>query len=168
MARRLSEAGVRYIQVNYTDNGNNPSWDQHSNMPKHMEHARATDKPVAALLQDLKQRGMLDDTLVLWGGEFGRGPYSQGVLTEDNYGRDHHPRCFTIWMTGGGSKPGITYGESDDFGYNVADNPVHVHDFNATVLYLLGIDHEQLTYKYQGRQYRLTDVHGNVIKDILL
>ena len=117
--------------------------------------------------RDLKQRGMLEDTLVLWGGEFGRGPYSQGVLTEDNYGRDHHPRCFTIWMTGGGSKPGITYGESDDFGYNVAADPVHIHDLHATMLHLLGIDHTKLTFQFQGRDFRLTDVHGKVIDSLL-
>ena len=126
-----------------------------------------TDQPSAALVKDLKQIGLLDDTLVIWGGEFGRTSYSQGVLTHDNYGRDHHPRCFTSWMAGGGIKPGMTYGATDEFGYNVVENGVHVHDFNATILHLMGIDHERLTFKYQGRRFRLTDVHGEVIEPIL-
>ena len=121
----------------------------------------------AALIKDLKQRGLLEDTLVVWGGEFGRTSFSQGQLTKTNYGRDHHPGCFTMWMAGAGVKPGITYGETDDFGYNVQQNPVHVHDLQATMMHLLGIDHERLTYKFQGRRFRLTDVHGHVVKDIL-
>ena len=120
-----------------------------------------------ALVQDLKQRGMLDDTLVIWGGEFGRTNYCQGKLTKTNYGRDHHPRCFTVWMAGAGIKPGYCHGKTDDFGYNIAEDPVHVHDLNATLLHLLGIDHERLTFKYQGRHFRLTDVHGRLIKPIL-
>ncbi len=134
---------------------------------KHSPAAPVADQASAALVKDLKQRGMLDDTLVIWGGEFGRTIYSQGTLTKDNYGRDHHPRCFTMWMAGGGMKPGITYGQTDDFSYNVTENPVHVHDLNATILHLLGIDHQRLTYRFQGRDFRLTDVHGTVVKDIL-
>ncbi|MCA9416891.1 MAG: DUF1501 domain-containing protein, partial [Candidatus Omnitrophica bacterium] len=126
-----------------------------------------TDQPTAALLKDLKSRGLLEDTLVIWGGEFGRTNYSQGQLTKDNYGRDHHPRCFTVWMAGGGVNPGITFGETDEFGYNVAKDGVHVHDFHATLLRLLGIDHERLTYKFKGRDFRLTDVHGNVVEELL-
>ena len=129
--------------------------------------AKSSDQATAALLTDLKQRGLLEDTLVIWGGEFGRTSFSQGRLTKDNYGRDHHPRCFTTWMAGGGSKPGISYGETDEFSYNIAKDPVHVHDFQATMLHLLGIDHEKLTFKHQGRRYRLTDVHGHVVKDII-
>ena len=129
---------------------------------------RELKKGTAALLEDLSQRGLLDETLVIWGGEFGRTNYSQGDLTNTNYGRDHHPRCFTIFMAGGGIKPGTSYGETDDFGYNIVENPVHVHDFQATMLHLLGMDHEKLTYKYQGRRFRLTDVHGKVINDILV
>ena len=128
---------------------------------------RETDQASAALVTDLKQRGLLDDTLVVWGGEFGRTSYSQGKLTATNYGRDHHPRCFTMWMAGGGVKPGLVYGATDDFGYNVVERPVHVHDFHATMLHLLGIDHERLTYIYQGRRFRLTDVHGKVVEDLL-
>ena len=128
---------------------------------------RATDQASAALVLDLKARGLLDDTLVIWGGEFGRTVYCQGRLTEDDYGRDHHPRCFTMWMTGGGFKPGITYGETDDFSYNVTQDPVHVHDLQATLLHCLGIDHTKLTFKYQGRHFRLTDVHGNVVTKLL-
>ena len=143
-------------------------WDQHGNLPKNLERqCRETDQASAALVTDLKRRGMLDDTLVVWGGEFGRTSYSQGTLTATNYGRDHHPRCFTIWMAGGGVKPGLTYGATDDFGYNVAENPVHVHDFQATLLHLLGIDHERLTYFHQGRRFRLTDVHGKVVQALL-
>lgn len=162
LARRLAERDVRFIQLFHR------GWDHHTRLPRSIQRqANDVDQAQAALVQDLKQRGMLDETLVLWGGEFGRGPYSQGVLTEDNYGRDHHPRCFTIWMAGGGSKPGITYGESDDFGYNVARDPVHIHDLHATMLHLLGIDHTKLTFQYQGRDFRLTDVHGTVIDSIL-
>jgi uncharacterized protein (DUF1501 family) len=126
------------------------------------------DQASAALVTDLKQRGLLDETLVIWGGEFGRTSYSQGKLTKDNYGRDHHPRCFSIWMAGGGVKPGIVYGDTDDFGYNVIKNPVHVHDFQATVLHQLGLDHEKLVFKHLGRRYRLTDVEGKVVKDLLV
>ena len=162
LARRLAERDVRFIQLFHR------GWDHHTRLPRSIQQqANDVDQAQAALVQDLKQRGMLDETLVLWGGEFGRGPYSQGVLTEDNYGRDHHPRCFTIWMAGGGSKPGITYGESDDFGYNVARDPVHIHDLHATMLHLLGIDHTKLTFQFQGRDFRLTDVHGTVIDNIL-
>ena len=125
------------------------------------------DQPSAALITDLKQRGMLDDTLIIWGGEFGRTVYAQGGLNMDRYGRDHHPRCFSIWMAGGGIKPGITYGRTDDFSFDVVENPMHVYDLHATMLHCLGVDHEQLTYKYQGRRYRLTDVHGKVVEDIL-
>ena len=128
---------------------------------------KETDQASAALITDLKQRGMLEDTLVVWGGEFGRTNYSQGQLTSDNFGRDHHPRCFTIWMAGGGAQPGLNYGATDDFGYHVAADPVHIHDFQATLLHALGIDHEKLSYKYQGRRFRLTDVHGNVIHKLL-
>ncbi|MDP4679341.1 MAG: DUF1501 domain-containing protein, partial [Cyclobacteriaceae bacterium] len=128
---------------------------------------RDTDQPTAALITDLKRRGLLDDTLVVWGGEFGRTNYSQGKLTTENFGRDHHPKCFSLFMAGGGVKAGITYGETDDFSYNIVKDPVHVHDFQATLMHLLGIDHEKLTYKHQGRRYRLTDVHGHVVKDIL-
>ena len=163
MARRLSEAGVRYIQVNYTDNGNNPSWDQHSNMPKHMEHARATDMPVAALLQDLKQRGLLDDTFVLWGSEFGRTPYAQYKGT----GRDHNPDGFTVCLAGGGLKPGIAYGNTDEYGHHAVEGKVHMHDLHATILHQLGLDHKKLTYRYDGRDFRLTDVHGRVVKEII-
>jgi len=163
MARRLSEAGVRYIQVNYTDNGNNPSWDQHSNMPKHMEHARATDKPVAALLQDLKQRGLLDDTIVWWGSEFGRTPYAQNKGT----GRDHNPDGFTTWLAGGGIKPGFTHGNTDEYGHHAVEGKVHMHDLHATILHQLGLNHEKLTYRYDGRDFRLTDVHGHVVKEII-
>ena len=162
LARRLAERGVRFIQLYHM------GWDQHSNLPHDIAlQAKDTDQASAALIKDLKQRGLLDDTLVIWSGEFGRTIYSQGQLTEDNYGRDHHPRCFTAWMAGGGVKPGISYGQTDDFSYNVVENPVHVHDFHATILQLLGIDHEKLTFKHQGRRYRLTDVHGHVVKDIL-
>ncbi len=162
LARRLAEKDVRFIQLYHM------GWDQHENLPGAIEkQAKDVDQASAALIMDLKQRGMLDDTLVIWGGEFGRTNYSQGTLTATNYGRDHHPRCFTMWMAGGGVKPGVTYGETDDFGYNIAKDPVHVHDFQATMLHLLGIDHEKLTYKYQGRRFRLTDVGGRIIHDIL-
>ena len=162
LARRLAERGVRFTQVFLR------GWDHHANLPGSLRQLTKTaDQPSAALVKDLKQRGMLDDTLVIWGGEFGRTIYSQGTLTKENYGRDHHPRCFTMWMAGGGVKPGITYGQTDDFSYNVAENPVHVHDLNATLLHLLGIDHERLTYRFQGRDFRLTDVHGKVVQGIL-
>ena len=162
LARRLAERGVKFVQLYHQ------GWDQHDNLPRDIERqCRETDQASAALIVDLKRRGLLDDTLVVWGGEFGRTSYSQGKLTATNYGRDHHPRCFSVWMAGGGVKPGLVYGETDDFSYNVIDNPVHVHDFHATLLHLLGVDHEQLTYFYQGRRFRLTDVHGTVVKDLL-
>lgn len=162
LARRLAERGVKFIQLYHQ------GWDQHGNLPNKIRtQCKDTDQASAALVYDLKQRGLLEDTLVIWGGEFGRTSYSQGKLTKTNYGRDHHPRCFSMWMAGGGVKPGFHYGTTDDFGYNIAENPVHVHDFQATMMHLLGIDHERLTYKFQGRRFRLTDVHGKVIKDIL-
>ncbi|MDN5204802.1 DUF1501 domain-containing protein [Fulvivirgaceae bacterium BMA10] len=162
LARRLAERDVKFIQLYHM------GWDQHENLPNQISgQARDTDQASAALIKDLKQRGLLEDTLVIWGGEFGRTNYSQGTLTETNYGRDHHPRCFSIWMAGGGVKPGISYGETDDFGYNIVKDPVHVHDFQATLLHLLGIDHERLTFKHQGRRYRLTDVSGKVVNDLI-
>jgi hypothetical protein len=162
LARRLAEKGVKFIQLYHRD------WDHHGGLPTGIKtKCKETDQPTAALIMDLKQRGLLEDTLVIWGGEFGRTSYSQGKLTADNYGRDHHPKCFTIFMAGAGIKKGFTYGMTDDFGYNIAENPVHVHDFQATLLHLLGVDHERLTYKYQGRRFRLTDVHGKVVNDIL-
>ncbi len=162
LARRLAERGVRFIQLFHR------GWDQHGTLPRNIKkQTEDTDQPSAALIQDLKARGMLDDTLVIWGGEFGRTVYSQGKLAVDDYGRDHHPRCFTIWMAGGGIKPGVTVGETDDFSYNIVRDPVHVHDLNATILHCLGIDHTRLTFKFQGRYYRLTDVHGNVVNQIL-
>ena len=157
MARRLAESGVRFIQVNYSDESVNPRWDQHSNMPKHKFHAEATDQPVAALLQDLKQRGLLEDTIVWWGGEFGRTPFSQG-----KDGRDHNPRGFTTWLAGGGTKPGYAHGATDEIGHEAVSGRLHMHDLHATLLHLLGLDHEQLTYKYAGRDFRLTDVFGKV------
>jgi uncharacterized protein (DUF1501 family) len=177
LARRLAERGVRFIQLYHQ------GWDHHGGLPAGIrEQCLETDRASAALVLDLKQRGMLDDTLVVWGGEFGRTSYSQGALTATDYGRDHHPRCFTMWLAGGGIKPGFSYGRTDDYGYNIADaggNPisptkhqltrgaVHVHDLQATILHLLGVDHTQLTFKYQGRHYRLTDVHGHVVQDLL-
>jgi hypothetical protein len=162
LARRMAERDVRFIQLYHR------GWDQHGNLPKRLrEQCLDTDQPSAALVKDLKQRGLLDDTLVIWGGEFGRTVYSQGKLEKENYGRDHHGRCFSIWMAGGGVKGGMTYGETDDFCYNIAENPVHIHDQNATMLHCLGIDHERLTFRFQGRDYRLTDIHGEVVKDIL-
>ena len=162
LARRLAERGVRFIQLFHR------GWDQHSSinfdLPK---QALDVDQASAALVQDLKQRGMLEDTLVIWGGEFGRTVFCQGELSRNDYGRDHHPRCFTMWMAGGGTKPGMTYGATDDYSYNVAENPVHVHDLNATILHCLGIDHRKLTYRWKGRDFRLTDVGGNVVQDIL-
>jgi len=178
-ARRLAERGVRNIQIFHR------GWDAHNNLPKeHESQCKDVDQGCAALIKDLRRRGMLDETLVIWGGEFGRTAYCQGGLTHENYGRDHHPRCFTVWMAGGGVKPGITYGRTDDYGYNIADeqgNPLrpqptrehwtpgtmHIHDLNATILHLLGIDHKRLTYRYQGRDFRLTDVHGHVTHDLI-
>lgn len=161
LARRLAERGVRFIQLYHQ------GWDHHGGIPGGIKRqAKETDQPAAALIQDLKQRGMLDETLVIYGGEFGRTNYCQGKLSQ-NFGRDHHPRCFSLWMSGGGIKGGASYGETDPFGYNIAENPVHIHDFQATLLHLLGIDHERLTFKYQGRRFRLTDVHGHVVEDIL-
>lgn len=162
LARRLAEKDVKFIQLYHQ------GWDQHGNLPGAMPiQTKETDQASAALVTDLKQRGLLDDTLVIWGGEFGRTNYSQGQLTKTNYGRDHHPRCYTLWMAGAGVKAGFTYGKTDDFGYNVIENPVHVHDFQATLMHMLGIDHERLTYKFQGRRFRLTDVHGKVVKEVL-
>jgi len=162
LARRLAERGVRFTQVFLR------GWDHHGNLPKQIPQlCKAMDQPTAALISDLKKRGMLEDTLVVWGGEFGRTVYSQGTLTKDNYGRDHHPRNFTMWFAGGGVKPGIVHGETDDFSYNITQNPVHIHDLNATILHCLGIDHTKLTYRFQGRDFRLTDIHGNVVKEIL-
>lgn len=161
LARKLSENGVRFVQLYHQ------GWDAHDNLPGQIVgQCKDTDQASAALITDLKQRGLLDETLVIWGGEFGRTNYCQGTLTKDNYGRDHHPRCFSIWMAGGGVKPGV-YGETDDFGYNVKSDPVHVHDFQATALHLLGLDHEKLVYKHLGRRFRLTDVHGSVVKGII-
>ncbi len=162
LARRLAERGVQFIQLFHR------GWDQHTELPKGIRaQAKDTDQGTAALIQDLKERGMLDETLIVWGGEFGRTVYSQGRLTEDDYGRDHHPRCFTIFMAGGGIKPGMTYGETDDYSYNIVKDPVHVHDLQATMLHLLGVDHTKLTFKYQGRHFRLTDVHGKLVEKIL-
>jgi len=143
-------------------------WDQHKNLPKQIKgQCYDTDQATAALINDLDQRGMLNETLIVWGGEFGRTIYSQGTLTKSDYGRDHHPRCFTIFLAGGGIKPGISYGATDEYCYNITESPVHVHDLHATMLYQLGIDHEMLTYRYQGRYFRLTDVHGRIVQDIL-
>ncbi|MBA4018758.1 MAG: sulfatase [Pirellula sp.] len=162
LARRLSERGVRFVQLFHM------GWDQHTNLPKQLPlQCRDVDQASAALLRDLKQRGLLDETLVVWGGEFGRTVYCQGTLTSTNFGRDHHPRCFSMWMAGGGVRGGMTYGETDDFSYNITRDPVHVHDLNATLLHLLGIDHKRLTYKFQGRHFRLTDVHGEVVRGLL-
>ena len=162
LARRLIEKDVKFVQLYHQ------GWDQHLNLPGGIENqCKNTDQASAALVKDLKQRGLLDDTLVIWGGEFGRTNYSQGKLTKTNYGRDHHPRCFTMWMAGGGVKPGFSYGETDEFGYNIVKDPVHVFDFQATLLHLLGIDHERLTFKHQGRRFRLTDVEGHVVKNII-
>jgi hypothetical protein len=159
LARRLAERDVRFIQLFHE------GWDQHGNLPKDIRgQCKDTDQPSAALIMDLKQRGLLDDTLVVWGGEFGRTVYSQGELSMTNYGRDHHPRCFTIWMAGGGVKPGITIGETDDYCYNITKDPVHVHDLHATILALMGVDHTRMTYKFQGRYFRLTDVAGSVVQ----
>jgi len=162
LARRMVERGVRFVQLMHR------GWDQHGNLPKQIRgQCKDVDQPSAALIADLKARGLLDDTLVIWGGEFGRTVYSQGSLTKDNYGRDHHGRAFSLWLAGGGIKGGVTYGETDDHCYNVVKDPVHIHDLNATMLHCLGVDHTQLTYRFQGRDFRLTDVHGNVVKGIV-
>jgi hypothetical protein len=162
LARRMAERGVRFIQLMHR------GWDQHSDLPKQIRgQCSDVDQPAAALVRDLKQRGMLQDSLVIFGGEFGRTVYSQGKLTKDNHGRDHHGRCFSMWLAGGGFRPGITYGQTDDYCYNIVDKPVHIHDFNATVLHCLGIDHERLTFRFQGRDFRLTDVHGRIVNDLL-
>jgi hypothetical protein len=162
LARRMAERGVRFIQLMHR------GWDQHGSLPAQIRgQCQDVDRASAALVSDLAQRGLLDETLVIWGGEFGRTVYSQGALTADNYGRDHHGRCFTMWLAGGGIKPGITFGETDDYCYNIVKDPVHVHDLNATMLRCLGIDHTRLTYRFQGRDYRLTDIHGNVVAPLL-
>ncbi|MDB6031473.1 MAG: Sulfatase [Verrucomicrobiales bacterium] len=163
LARRLAEKGVRFIQLCHRD------WDHHQNLPKEIQkQAKLTDQASAALIKDLKTRGLLEDTLVIWGGEFGRTTYSQGEIKKDSFGRDHHPRCFSLWMAGGGIKRGLTIGQTDDFGYNLLEDPVHVHDLHATMLHCLGINHEKLTYRSEGRNYRLTDVAGEVVKKILI
>jgi hypothetical protein len=162
LARRLAESDVRYIQVNYSDESSTPRWDQHSNMPLHEQHAKRVDKPVAGLLADLDRRGLLEDTLVWWGGEFGRTPFAQG-----KDGRDHNPRGFTVWLAGGGVKSGYVHGATDELGHHAVENKVHMHDLHATILHLLGLDHEKLTYEYAGRNFRLTDVAGNVIHELL-
>jgi hypothetical protein len=162
LARKLSESGVRFVQLYHQ------GWDGHDNLPGQIKgQCMDVDKSSAALITDLKQRGLLDETLVIWGGEFGRTNYCQGKLTNDNYGRDHHPRCFTVWMAGGGVKAGSVYGQTDEFGYNIVKDPVHVHDFHATILHLLGLNHEQLTFKHLGRRYRLTDVSGKVVNGLI-
>jgi hypothetical protein len=162
LARRLAERGVRFIQLFHM------GWDHHGGLPGAIKgQCQDTDQATAALIKDLDQRGMLEDTLIVWGGEFGRTIYSQGALTETNYGRDHHPRCFTMLLAGAGIKGGLTYGATDDYCYNITENPVHVHDLNATIMHLLGVNHERLTFKYQGRDFRLTDIHGTVVHDIL-
>ncbi len=163
LARRMAERGVRFVQLFHR------GWDQHSDLPTQIRgQCKDVDQASAALVRDLKQRGLLDDTLVIWGGEFGRTVYSQGTLTATNHGRDHHGRCFTVWLAGGGVKPGLVYGRTDDYCYNITENPVHIHDFNATLLHCLGINHTKLTYRFQGRDFRLTDVHGNVVHEILV
>jgi hypothetical protein len=163
MARRLCESGVRFVQVTYGDNSANPAWDQHTNLPKHGDHAKAVDQPIAGLLADLKRRGLLKDTLVWWGGEFGRTPYAE----KNGTGRDHNPGGFTIWLAGGGVKSGFAFGATDEFGHQAVQDKVHMHDLHATILHLLGIDHEMLTYRYGGREFRLTDVHGRVVHDVI-
>jgi len=162
LARRMAERGTRFIQLYHR------GWDQHNSLPKRIrEQCKDTDQPSAALVADLKSRGMLEDTLVIWGGEFGRTVYAQGKPEKDNYGRDHHGRCYSIWMAGGGIKRGFSYGQTDDYCYNIAENPVHIHDLNATIFHCLGINHEKLTYRFQGRDFRLTDIHGEIVKPIL-
>ena len=163
MARRLTESGVRFVQVTYGDNTANPAWDQHSNIEQHADHARRVDKPIAGLLADLEQRGLLEDTLVWWGSEFGRTPYAQ----DNGTGRDHNPYGFTTWLAGGGIKPGLSFGSTDEYGHKAVENKVHMHDLHATILHLMGIDHERLTYRYSGRDFRLTDVHGRIVTEIL-
>jgi uncharacterized protein (DUF1501 family) len=162
LARKLLEKDVKFVQLYHQ------GWDNHGFLPKAIaKQCKQTDQATAALIVDLKRRGLLEDTLVIWGGEFGRTVYSQGQLAPDNYGRDHHPRCFTMWMAGAGVKPGISFGETDDFSYNIVKDPVHVHDLHATIMHLLGIDHERLVFKFQGRRFRLTDVHGKVVAPLL-
>jgi hypothetical protein len=163
MARRLCESGVRYVQVTYGDNTANPAWDQHSNLPKHADHARAVDQPIAALLADLKQRGLLEDTIVWWGSEFGRTPYAE----KNGTGRDHNPAGFTVWLAGGGFKPGLSHGQTDEFGHRAIAGQVHMHDLHATILHQLGLNHERLTFRYSGRDFRLTDVAGQVVEEIV-
>ena len=159
----MLERGVRFVEIFHE------SWDQHGDLVNGLKsNCKNTDKASAALVKDLKQRGLLEDTLVIWGGEFGRTVYCQGKLMETNYGRDHHPRCFTMWMAGGGIKPGTVLGETDDYCYNVVSDPVPIHDLQATILHCLGVDHKQLTYKFQGRHFRLTDVAGEVVKKVLV
>jgi hypothetical protein len=162
-ARKLCEAGVRFVQVTYGDSTANPAWDQHSNLPKHADHARAVDRPIAGLLADLKRRGLLEDTLVWWGSEFGRTPYAE----KNGTGRDHDPDGFTVWLAGGGVRPGFAFGATDEFGHRAVEDKVHMHDLHATILHLLGLDHEKLTYRYSGRDFRLTDVSGRVVDEIL-
>ena len=165
IARRLLEKGVRFVQAWH---GAGQPWDSHDDIEiQHRRLAQECDQAIGALLVDLKQRGMLEDTLVIWGGEFGRTIYSQGQLTATNYGRDHHPRCFTVWLAGGGIRPGYVHGETDDFSYNIVKDPVEVYDLNATILHLLGIEHTRLTYRFQGRDFRLTDVHGKLVRPLL-
>jgi arylsulfatase A-like enzyme len=165
MARQLSEAGVRFVQVNYNLNSSsNPAWDQHSDMPRHADHAAAVDKPIAALLQDLKARGLLEDTIVWWGGEFGRTPYAENNGT----GRDHNPGGFTMWVAGGGFSAGHAHGATDEFGHYAVEDKVHMHDLHATLLHQLGVDHERLTFRHDGRDYRLTDVYGEVIRELII
>jgi hypothetical protein len=162
LARRLAERDVRFIQLFHM------GWDHHGGLPGAIRgQCNDTDQATAALIKDLKQRGLLEDTLIVWGGEFGRTVYSQGGITKDNYGRDHHPRCFTILMAGAGVKAGTVYGETDDYCYNIMKDPVHVHDLNATILHLMGVDHTRLTYRYQGRDFRLTDIHGELVRGVL-
>ncbi|MFM8287184.1 MAG: DUF1501 domain-containing protein [Planctomycetaceae bacterium] len=162
LARRLAERGVKFIQLYHQ------GWDQHGNLPKAIRtQCRETDQPSAGLLRDLRQRGLLDDTLVVWGGEFGRTNYSQGKLTATDYGRDHHPRCFSMWLAGGGIRGGTNYGSTCEWGYNIVENPMKGHDLHATLLHLLGIDHERLVYRFQGRRFRLTDVFGEVVRPLL-
>lgn len=163
LARRLCEAGVRFIQVNYGDNSANPAWDQHSNLPKHADHALAVDRPIAGLLTDLRRRGLLDDTIVWWGSEFGRTPYAQ----DNGTGRDHNPVGFTAWLAGGGFQPGLAFGQTDEFGFQAVQGKVHMHDLHATLLHQLGIDHRRLTHSHAGRDFRLTDVHGRLVKEII-
>jgi uncharacterized protein (DUF1501 family) len=161
LTRRLFEKGVRFVQLYHR------GWDQHGGLPTNIpKQCRDIDQPQAALITDLKQRGMLEDTLIIWGGEFGRTVYGQGGLQE-NYGRDHHGRCYSMWLAGGGIRPGHVHGQTDDYGYNIVRDPVHVHDINATILHCMGFDHERLTYRYQGRDFRLTDIHGKVVESIL-